>query len=104
MSDSFTVDPRALGEIPATIDRARSALAPVLTRDAAAAAARGVPFGFGDGVARLGRALDTFAVAGVRALGDDAAAIARTAAEYARCEAEVAAGCDAIHRRLGHDR
>jgi hypothetical protein len=86
MSDSFSVDINALGQIPTMVQTARSMLVDSEVESIAIAAAKAVSPGFGNGITSFGIAVEVFARAGSSALTDDMSKLTATAANYERTE------------------
>ncbi len=102
MDQTFSVDVRALGEIPALLERVRQSLGSRPTAEApAATAAAAVAPGFGQGIAQFGLAVDAFAVAGMTALGVDADQIAQAAANYAHAERSIVTQTKSVTDQFG---
>jgi len=104
MSESFCVDPSALGQIPSLLDGVCQVLDGSHSAAAAATAAAAVAPGFGTGVTRFGQALDAFVVAGAAAIRNDIAKLGDTAASYQRCELGVVRTADNVGDQLGSSR
>lgn len=88
MSDSFSVDVEALGDIPRQLSTVRSSLASIRAGQLAPTA----------GARRFASALDAFAAAGASAIGRDVTALTEAAAAYRRNEDGIVRATTAVGR------